>query len=424
MLARASASAGVYNKLLESDNIRVSFVLNGAVPDEESYIQKIIEATVGAVFDTPDAEEVKQYILSFLIVNTYKIITANNYEPVALDAVLRRDSQTDTDKDELYDWNEVNTEAIYTVKEKLPENEGGDKELRKKPYLLMTDMPTIQQCITYYGKDHLYVESGFERFKDKHNADKMTVAELEEFLNSYHITPIWSDPTQVDSDGDGGSDFEERKQYETNPLIKNHFSYSKNYLVFNAHNSYEDDNRIITNDVQLIYAALADIAYEKGLRKDYYGDMNIDGYYLVSQLFGESNAHFGSRKGLCGLVDGVDGYPTAEKQLDEWLNSAMKRACINIKWERDIDDPYFGAAIGMIRMTEELDKSGKSKWGFWEDYNNQKARNAARWRKSAESGSISDEDGQYRYYQDDKGTWQALNGTRYVDDVKLDFVED
>ncbi len=127
--------------------------------------------------------------------------------------MLKKDSETDTDDDGLHDWTEVNTEAIYTVKENLPENEGGDKELRKKPYLLMSDMPTIYQCKTYYGKDFLYVESGFERFKDEHNADKMTAAELEEFLNWYHITPIWSCPVDADSDNDGVID-----PYDSKPL--------------------------------------------------------------------------------------------------------------------------------------------------------------------------------------------------------------
>ncbi len=121
---------------------------------------------------------------------------------------------SDTDSDGLYDWDEVNTEAIYTVKENLPENEGGDKELRKKPYLLMDDMPTINQCRTYYGKDFLYVESGFERFKDEHNADKMTVVELEEFLNSYHITPIWSCPVDADGDNDGVIDLYDKKRLD------------------------------------------------------------------------------------------------------------------------------------------------------------------------------------------------------------------
>ena len=44
-------------------------------------------------------------------------------------------------------------------------------------------------------------------------------------LSKLRILPICSDPTKVDSDGDGGSDYKEKMQYETNPLEKNHFTY-------------------------------------------------------------------------------------------------------------------------------------------------------------------------------------------------------
>ncbi len=158
------------------------------------------------------------------------------------------------------------------------------------------------------------------------------------------------------------------------------------------------------------------------MRKDYYGDSHIDGYYLVPQPFGESEAKAGTNDGLCGLIAGVNGYESAEKQLDEWLNSAMRRAGINVEWKKDKDDPYFSCAIGIIRMTELIDESGKCQRLVWEDCYNQKAKNAARWRKSAESGSISDEDGQYRHYLDDKGTWQAPDLKYYIDNVILDFV--
>jgi hypothetical protein len=279
--------------------------------------------------------------------------------------------------------------------------------------------------LTYYGEKLFYVNGGLNNYNVYIYG---TVSGLGDYLTKINkikntrVLPIISDPSTPDSDGDGGTDYEEIIQYDTNPLQKNHFSYLKEYVVFNAHNSYDLNNEIMTANVQLVYAALADIAYEKGLRRDYYGNPYLDGYYLVSQPFGESNATKGKWAGLNGLTGGVNGYPSAEPLVNEWLTAAMKRADVYDRWIKDIDDPYFSMAICVIRMTQQMRKdTGFCSVMVWEDLFNRKAKNAMRWRLCAKSGTISDIDGQFRYYTDNKGTYLAPDGNIQTDNVILGF---
>lgn len=242
IMANAADSPKVYQKLAKSEKIHISLVSDTRSTDVGSYVIDIIKETNGQIIKS-DMASVKEYITGYLP-NTYSIITANDYEPVVLKDILKKNSKTDTDDDQLSDWNEVNIDAIYKVKESLPADQGGDKDIRKKSYLLMDDMPTIQQCITYYGEDHLYVESGFERFKNSKRPPGMPPSAFEKYffntvLNKYHITPIYSDPTQVDSDGDGNSDYDEVKIFSTSPLISNP-------LIFEKYNY--DENGILKED--------------------------------------------------------------------------------------------------------------------------------------------------------------------------------
>lgn len=348
----------------------------------------------------------------------YKIISSAGLTTIKLNQPLTDGSNEDYDNDGLSDWDEVNTNLIYNMYAK---NNHSYTPVIKSSYL-----PTLADCRDYYtdiSNQKIYVEKGYEIFINK-NAGMYYQGDKEKAyaeLSKLRILPICSDPTKVDSDGDGGSDYKEKMQYETNPLEKNHFTYMNNYVVFNAHNSYDKSNEVITSDVQIIYSALADIAYENGLREDYYGNQTIDGYYLVSQPFGESNARLGKRDGLLGLTAGADGYPSTDGLISEWLTMAMKRTGITINWQKNIDDPYYAMAVALIRTTQLINPTGKCTYLILEDSLNQKARNAARWRQCASSGKISDSDGQYRYYIDSLGTWQSVDDEWHVDKVYLDF---
>lgn len=116
---------------------------------------------------------------------TYPVITSNGLVSVKLKKILKRDSLTDTDKDGISDWNEVNVEII----EEISSLNSNTKTLR------YDDLPTLGACLDRFSKyGYVYVEEGFNQL--------MSNESMHTVLN-YPILPICSDPTKVDSDGDG-----------------------------------------------------------------------------------------------------------------------------------------------------------------------------------------------------------------------------
>ena len=110
---------------------------------------------------------------------------------------MKKNSGTDTDKDGLVDWEEVDVEAIREIK----------PETNEKTYLLMKDMPTIDQCAKYYHEKYFYVPSGLvnmaeERGKSGNDGSETPLEFVLREAGSLQITPIISNPGSVDSDGD------------------------------------------------------------------------------------------------------------------------------------------------------------------------------------------------------------------------------
>ena len=407
--------------------------------NEFVYAKRMSEDTGGGTYpkydDSSDFMLKQIYNSNYDIENGYKAITAVGYRTIVLNSSLQQNYEwynkntnnvsptddDDFDKDGLYDYEEImfkqkDVHGIYKDTVKVDANDKVDL------YTFGEIIQNLNDPEYTTDKVLFYVENGLARYC---SATGEAVDSVQS-LYDVRILPIKSDPTRVDSDGDESSDYEEVMQFQTNPLVENHFSYMKEYVVFNAHSSYAKDS-IITNDAQLIYAALADIAYEKGLREDCYGDRNLDGYYLVSQPFGECNAIIDENEdeiegsGLFGLTSGANGYSSAEIYVEEWLNEAMRRTGLKISWRKSVHDLYYGVTICLIRMVQNA-TNGKCNLMVWQDSFNQKAKNAQRWRLCAQKGIIEDTDGQYRYYIDNNGTWWISRTETQVDNVYLDFL--
>jgi hypothetical protein len=79
-------------------------------------------------------------------------------------------------------------------------------------------LPTISNCLEF--GDKTYAEDGLERFKSEQWVPGMPTSIFEVYLdyilNKTKILPIISDPTDVDTDGDGYTD-----DVDPRPLIFN-----------------------------------------------------------------------------------------------------------------------------------------------------------------------------------------------------------
>lgn len=131
------------------------------------------------------AERVSEHISGLRpdLPEEYTIIKANSLEQLPADfGKIYPESTADYDKDGLKDSKEINFEFIRY--------ENGNYKL-----------PTFGECKDMLGKKLFYVESGLSRFGEEHAF--MYMPNLEAKINETVVLPINSDPTSIDSDGDG-----------------------------------------------------------------------------------------------------------------------------------------------------------------------------------------------------------------------------
>lgn len=169
-------------------------------------LQAAIEKTKGLSLtytdETPDI--VYEHIISHIAPPKYEfeVIVPNGWKKIKLDSILTVDGLTDTDEDKLLDREEVNVELVYW-------------EVDGKIVL-----PTLQECMMLANKP--YAEEGMTRFLNDRTSTSMPSTAYHEtirgLINNTYILPIISDPSTIDSDGDGYSDYDEILTYESNPL--------------------------------------------------------------------------------------------------------------------------------------------------------------------------------------------------------------
>ena len=188
--------------------INVSVICPNGTAKENSYVRKLVDASKG-IFYSDSTSEVQVMTLNAAVNNNeqakkpktsagdavdnniveilgkvhYPVINSVNLQKVELDGILNKASKIDTDKDGIIDWDEVNVELIQ----------------KKNPSVTDTikydDLPTLGQCLNEYSTyGSSYVENGLNQL--------MSSKPMSEALSS-PILPIYSNPADADSDGDG-----------------------------------------------------------------------------------------------------------------------------------------------------------------------------------------------------------------------------
>ena len=199
--------------------INVSVICPNGTAKENSYVRKLVDASKG-IFYSDSTSEVQVMTLNAAVNNNdrkttkadtikknvveifgdgdgryYNVITSTGLvKGIILDTPLRSNDQytkknkvpTDTDKDGIYDWDEVNTEFILNLDK--------NANISDRDYIIASQLPTIEEMINEYDW-RFYVKNVYGKvysYKASHLKEK-----------SIFILPIISDPTSIDSDDDG-----------------------------------------------------------------------------------------------------------------------------------------------------------------------------------------------------------------------------
>ena len=221
--------------------INISVICPNGKVKENSYVRKLVDASRG-IFYPDDAQEVQvqaQVMTLNLAANNdsepskvqktnvgdavdtnivkilgdgdkalYPVITSVSLQTIKLDDVLKKGSKTDTDKDGIWDWDEVNTKMIYSLFAKYHNNNIYNETTISSKYL-----PTFEQCSWYYGysdEPKFYVRDGLTKWCQDNDSSGNPFR----MLNNIQILPIYSDPTSIDSDDDGFLDNAYENNYE------------------------------------------------------------------------------------------------------------------------------------------------------------------------------------------------------------------
>lgn len=194
------STAARINENAKNNKVHVSFV-SEYDGEFEGLLAELVSATNGIVindfysfgdaaydFVWSDEDQIKT--------EDYYAITATGYNEIKLDSKLYPNGywkglnpDADTDQDGITDWDEVNTRL-------LKETDNG------------WELPTVSECKDALGTVPFYVQNAFKN-----------ESEAIELYGSYPVLPLRSDPTSMDGDKDGLSDWFENF-IGTNPLNK------------------------------------------------------------------------------------------------------------------------------------------------------------------------------------------------------------
>ncbi len=131
--------------------------------------------------------------------NEYKIISSTGLTTIKLDKPLTKDSDTDTDNDDLSDWKEVNTDLIIKL---LVGDTVGDITLVNRKWSIPNYwLPTFEELKNNYS-DLYYVEGGLAKWYDANDNGGNPLLNMKDV----RVLPIDSDPVDADGDNDGITD--------------------------------------------------------------------------------------------------------------------------------------------------------------------------------------------------------------------------
>lgn len=182
-----------------------------------SYGQQVADAIastngMNATYSTNSSIHVYNHICEYAAPPqmVFNAIVPTGWKTISLKGILDSENGVNSDDDTLTDWKEVMTE-------KLSWDTDGTVIL-----------PTIQECISYTTKP--YAEEGLSRFKSEQWVSGMPSSDFERYLyyviNNTYILPIYSDPTEEDSDGDGLLDIND-------PAPMTEKNYGSSYITMN-----------------------------------------------------------------------------------------------------------------------------------------------------------------------------------------------
>ena len=220
----------------EINRIYVSLIcLNGQI-DNKSYINDLVDASMGMIYTGENSVESEVEPIAYSIMtldlasdntkeqsgtiksangqNTniygdgkdllcYHLLTSTGIKSIRLNTPLKRDDQyhnsnpgpTDTDQDGILDWNEVDLDTLCAIM-------GLDKE--KVTSLKYDDLPSLSIYQDYYDNNIDHSEYSYEYVKRGIGVVKGQAQQyFDDVLDSAKILPIYSDPTSIDSDDDG-----------------------------------------------------------------------------------------------------------------------------------------------------------------------------------------------------------------------------
>ena len=120
----------------------------------------------------------------------FKIVIGTKWQTVTLDDRPKPNSEVDTDKDGLTDWEEIDTESGL---------------LKWTPLNPLVTFPNAWEVVEYSGKS-----AAFDRFVSFNGIASLSRTE---------VLPILSNPANKFSANDGISDYDKVKLYKTNPLL-------------------------------------------------------------------------------------------------------------------------------------------------------------------------------------------------------------
>ena len=149
------------------------------------------------------------------------ILPTSWFTEIVLDDIISPDNGTDTDRDNLTDWEEINTEDGL-----ISWNTNGSIKL-----------PTIRECL---NKVH---DAGYSYVLSEYN--KTLYDCLREDILDLKTLPIHSNPCDTDSDGDNFTDLEEFL-FESNPLANSVVVMAQlknNYVQVENYNTDDDEIR-------------------------------------------------------------------------------------------------------------------------------------------------------------------------------------
>ncbi len=197
----------VYNSA-KGNNINIS-IISESSDDFTGYQKQVTDDTSGIIINsfTDFSGTVYEHIFGETYEekffpeepqSAFDAILLTGYERITLDSILYPNGEnptgvdSDTDKDTLTDWDEVDVERWETA---------GLITIEDNGYI---NLPTLQQCMDY--TELSYVEEGLNRFLGAYNVTNL--------LGDIRVLPISSDPTHADSDGDGIAD-----EYDPHKLL-------------------------------------------------------------------------------------------------------------------------------------------------------------------------------------------------------------